>query len=55
MEHIPVAIKIVNLEETDEADNVHQEIAIMSNVHCPQLISYFNSYVVGSSVDLVEG
>ena len=49
-----VAVKIVNLEDAaDELENVHEEIAIMSNVSCPQLIKYYDSYVVDSDLWIV--
>jgi serine/threonine-protein kinase 24/25/MST4 len=49
-----VAIKIINLEDAgDEVDDVHQEIAVMSNMNCPQLTKYFSSYVLGVNLWIV--
>lgn len=49
-----VAVKIINLEEAgDEVDNVHQEINVMSNVHCNQLTKYYASYVVGNNLWII--
>lgn len=43
-----VAIKIINLEDAaDEIEQIHQEITIMSNIHCPQLTKYYNSFITG--------
>jgi serine/threonine-protein kinase 24/25/MST4 len=50
----PVAIKIINLEDAgDEVDDVHQEIAVMSNMNCPQLTKYFASYVFGVNLWII--
>lgn len=41
-----VAIKLIDLEGMgDELEEVNQEIAVMSNVHCPQLIKYHARYI----------
>jgi serine/threonine-protein kinase 24/25/MST4 len=49
-----VAIKIIDLEAAgDEADDVHKEIAVMSNMHCAQLTQYYASYVIGSHLWIV--
>lgn len=49
-----VAIKIINLEDAgDEVEDVHQEIAVMKNMNCPQLTKYFASYVFGSSLWII--
>jgi serine/threonine-protein kinase 24/25/MST4 len=49
-----VAIKIIDLESAgDEVQDVHREIAVMSNLHCPQLIQYYASYVIGSKLWIV--
>lgn len=49
-----VAIKIVNLEDAgDEIEDVHQEIAVMSGISCPQLTKYYSSYVVGPNLWIV--
>ena len=49
-----VAIKIINLEDAgDEVEDVHQEIAVMSNMNCPQLTKYFSSYVLGMNLWIV--
>jgi serine/threonine protein kinase len=34
-------------------ETIQQEIEIMSNLHRPQLIEYFGSYVVGSALWIV--
>ena len=49
-----VAIKIINLEDIgDDIDDINQEIAIMSEISCKNLIKYYASYVVGSFVWIV--
>jgi serine/threonine-protein kinase 24/25/MST4 len=49
-----VAVKIIDLENAaDEVQDVHREIAVMSNVHCPQLTQYFSSYVIASELWIV--
>jgi len=49
-----VAIKVINLEDAgDEVDDVHQEIAVMSNMNCPQLTKYFSSYVLGENLWII--
>lgn len=46
-----MAIKIINLEDAgDEVEDVHQEISVMSQMHCPQLTKYYASYVVESDL-----
>ena len=37
----------------DELEEVNQEIAVMSNVHCPQLIKYHASHVVDAHLWIV--
>jgi serine/threonine protein kinase len=39
-----VAIKIVSIGE--DLDAVNEEIRVMSQVDCPQLVKYYGSYVV---------
>ena len=49
-----VAVKIINLEDIgDDIDDINQEIAIMSEVSCKNLIKYYASYVVGSFIWIV--
>ena len=49
-----VAIKIINLENVDDnLVDIHQEIAIMSELNRPQLVKYFSSYVVESSLWII--
>ena len=49
-----VAVKIINLEDAgDEVDDVHQEIAVMSNMNCPQLTKYFSSYIYGTNLWII--
>lgn len=49
-----VAIKIINLEDAgDEVEDVHQEIAVMKNMNCPQLTKYYASYVFGSNLWII--
>jgi len=49
-----VAIKIINLEDAgDEVEDVHQEIAVMSNISCPQLTKYFSSFVHGANLWII--
>jgi serine/threonine protein kinase len=42
-----VAVKIIDLEAAQDEVDVHKEIAVMSNLHCPQLTQYYASYVIG--------
>lgn len=52
--HAWVAIKIINLEDAgDEIEDVHQEISVMSNMHCNQLTKFFDSYVVDNSLWII--
>lgn len=53
LEAVPVAIKIINLEDDTDSEAVHKEVGVMSNVHCPQLVNYFNSYVVDQKLWIV--
>lgn len=49
-----VAIKIINLDDIGEdIDDINQEIAIMSEISCKNLIKYYASYVVGSFIWIV--
>jgi serine/threonine-protein kinase 24/25/MST4 len=49
-----VAIKILDLEKaSDEFQDAHHEITVMSNVYCPQLIQYHGSYSIGSELWIV--
>lgn len=49
-----VAVKIINLDDAgDEVEDVHQEINVMSNVHCAQLTKYFASYVIGNNLWII--
>lgn len=49
-----VAIKIIDLEAAgDEVQDAHKEIAVMANLHCPHLIQYYASYVIGSKLWIV--
>jgi len=49
-----VAIKVLNLEDLgDEIDHVNEEISIMSALDCPQLIRYYSSHLVSSSLWIV--
>lgn len=49
-----VAIKVLNLEDLgDEIDHVNEEITIMSALDCPQLVRYYSSHLVSSSLWIV--
>ena len=49
-----VAVKVLNLEDLgDEIDHVNEEISIMSALDCPQLIRYYSSHLVSSSLWIV--
>lgn len=49
-----VAIKSIDLEDVDDdMEYIHKEIAVMSNLCRPQLIDYFSSYVVDSSLWII--
>eukprot|EP00596_Hydrurales_sp_CCMP1899_P000199 CAMPEP_0119040106 /NCGR_PEP_ID=MMETSP1177-20130426/9951_1 /TAXON_ID=2985 /ORGANISM="Ochromonas sp, Strain CCMP1899" /LENGTH=1029 /DNA_ID=CAMNT_0007004845 /DNA_START=28 /DNA_END=3117 /DNA_ORIENTATION=+ len=49
-----VAVKMIDLEGIgDELDVVNQEIAIMSNVQCPQLMKYHASHIVGMNLWII--
>jgi serine/threonine protein kinase len=49
-----VAVKLIDLEDVgDELDDVHQEIAVMSDVNCPQLIKYYASYIIGMNLWII--
>ncbi len=50
----PVAIKIISLDTTeDDGDMVHREITIMSNIHCAQLVHYYDSHVIDNQLWIV--
>ena len=51
MEECEVAIKVVNLGE--DLDDVHQEIKLMAQVSCPQLVNYHCSYIVMDTLWIV--
>jgi serine/threonine-protein kinase 24/25/MST4 len=47
VENHPVAIKIFDLNQAaDDIQEIRQEILVMSNLNCPQMIKYYGSYVV---------
>jgi len=46
-----VAIKVVSLGE--DLDEVHDEIALMAQVSCPQLVKYHCSYIVQDTLWIV--
>lgn len=50
-----VAIKLIDLEENgvDIEDEINQEIAMMANVFCDQLVKYYASYVMDSNLWIV--
>lgn len=49
-----VAVKIINLDDIgDDIDDINQEIAIMSEISCKNLIKYYASYVVGSFIWII--
>lgn len=49
-----VAVKVIDLEDAgEEIADVHQEIAVMSNINCPQLIQYYSSYALDSKLWIV--
>lgn len=49
-----VAVKLVSLEDDpDEMEDIYQEIAMMSDVSCPQLVTYHCSYIVGDKLWIV--
>ncbi len=48
---IKVAIKIIDLEETDdEIEDILKEIKFLSGLYAEQLTRYFGSYIVGSNL-----
>ena len=51
VEECEVAIKVVNLGE--DLDDVHQEITLMAQVSCPQLVKYHCSYIVMDTLWIV--
>ena len=49
-----VACKLINLEDaSEELEDVHQEIAVMSNCNCKQLTKYHGSFLSGTQLWIV--
>jgi serine/threonine-protein kinase 24/25/MST4 len=50
-----VAIKLINLEDNgfDLEEEVNQEISMMANVFCDQLVKYYTSFIVDSNLWIV--
>ena len=50
-----VAIKLINLEDNgvEFEDEINQEIAMMANLFCDQLVRYYASYVINSDLWIV--
>lgn len=54
VDHVEVAIKVINLEDTGgDLDDVHQEIHVMSQLACPQLVQYHCSFIVADKLWIV--
>lgn len=49
-----VAIKLIDLEDAqDDIDEIQKEIAVLSRIQCPQLVSYGGSFVVDAQLWIV--